>query len=293
MKMRKLIQAGFTLVEMIIVMVITGIIGGMVAVFLTAPIQQYMDIARRTELADSVDSALSRLMRDIRIAIPNSISAPTGSYVEFIPSKDGGRYRAHATGAGGCGAAGDALSFSPDAAAGDTCFEVVGRPISALATNDYLVVGSTQSDASLPYLTTVSGVLRSITASAVTGTTHSITLAGAALLPASAKLDNQRFQIVDGAQQAVTYACVPLPCGLNVSGNGSCTLTRYWRYGFGHPLPPIATAQSAVLADHVSACNFSFDVINQRNALLGITLQLTRANETVSLYQEIHVGNAP
>ncbi|MFA6013493.1 MAG: type II secretion system protein [Gallionellaceae bacterium] len=292
MKMRKLIQAGFTLVEMIIVMVITGIVGGMVAVFLTAPIQQYMDIARRTELADSVDTALFRLIRDIRIAIPNSISAPTGSYVEFIPGKDGGRYRAHAPGAGGCGAAGDALSFSPDVAAGDTCFEVAGRAI-PLASGDYLVVGSTQSDASLPYLTTASGVLRSITASAVTGTIHSITMAGAALLPASAKLDSQRFQIVDGAQQAVTYACVPLPCGLNASGNGSCTLTRYWNYGFSHPLPPITTGQSAVLADNVSACNFAYDVVNQRSALLGITLQLTQANETVSLYQEVHVGNAP
>ena len=40
---------GFTLVEMIIVIVITGIIGGIVAIFLRAPVQGYVDSARRAE----------------------------------------------------------------------------------------------------------------------------------------------------------------------------------------------------------------------------------------------------
>ena len=40
-------QRGFTLVEAVIVIVITGIIAAMVAVFVRTPIQGYVDSARR------------------------------------------------------------------------------------------------------------------------------------------------------------------------------------------------------------------------------------------------------
>ena len=87
-------QTGFTLVEMIMVIVITGIIGGIVAMFLKAPIQQYMDVARRAELTDIADTAVRRMARDVRTAVPNSVR-PQGqsTYVEFLPTRDGGRYR--------------------------------------------------------------------------------------------------------------------------------------------------------------------------------------------------------
>jgi MSHA biogenesis protein MshO len=38
---------GFTLVELVIVIVITGILSGMVAVFLRTPVQSYVDTAAR------------------------------------------------------------------------------------------------------------------------------------------------------------------------------------------------------------------------------------------------------
>jgi MSHA biogenesis protein MshO len=287
MQTRRFIQAGFTLVEMIIVMVITGIIGGMVAMFIKAPVQQYVDAARRAELTDIADTAFIRLARDIRTAVPNSVrvsgTCPT-CQVEFLPTKTGGRYRANAGVGIRCGAAtaaneGDALSF----AGADTCFEVIGSAVS-VTSNDYLVVGSTQSDAVPPYDTTAaSGVLRPITAS---GVVQTISLSGAQL-PAFAQLDSQRFQVIDGNQQAVTYACESP--GTNAAGDGTGVLRRYWHYGFAHALG----ATSAVLADSLSSCNFNYDIVNQRNALLAITLQFTKASETISLYQEIHVSNAP
>ena len=42
-------QRGFTLIEAIIVIVITGILAGMVAVFIRAPIDAYVDSARRAD----------------------------------------------------------------------------------------------------------------------------------------------------------------------------------------------------------------------------------------------------
>lgn len=265
-------QPGFTLVEMIMVIVITGIIGSMVAVFLRAPIQQYMDVARRAELTDIADTAFQRLSRDIRTAVPNSVSSPSATYVEFLPTITGGRYRA-TSGVGGCGATGNELTFASTPA--DTCFEVIGPTVS-VRSNDYLVVGSTQSDAGPAYdLNGASGVLRQIASS---GVVQTILFTSNNPLPAFAQLDSQRFQVVDGTQQAVTYACA------------GTQLIRYWRYGFAHIL---TGAQSAVLADNIGSCNFVYDIVNQRNGLVAITLQITKDGEQVNLYEEIHVNNAP
>src|SRR3989338_7274473 len=120
---------GFTLVEMIMVITITGIIGGIVAVFLNAPVQQYIDVARRAELTDIADTALRRVGRDLRLALPNSVrvagtcDGTATCFLEFLPTKGGARYRA--------GSGGDELDFS----AADTSFEVLG-PMPVFDAND-------------------------------------------------------------------------------------------------------------------------------------------------------------
>ena len=98
MRIDRKFQRGFTLVEMIVVIVITGIIGGVVAMFIRAPVQGYMDSARRAEMTDIADTALRRMARDIRTAVPNSVRIPVAAgstYIEFLPTKAGGRYRAN------------------------------------------------------------------------------------------------------------------------------------------------------------------------------------------------------
>jgi len=278
--MRALIkrQTGFTLVEMIMVIVITGIIGGMIAVFLKTPIQQYMDVARRAELTDIADTAVRRMARDVRTAVPNSVRV-TGvcpaCAVEFIPTKAGGRYRA------GTGGTGDMLLFGT----ADGSFEIVGTAIDFAAggSPDYIVVGSTQSDAVPPYDQSDAGVLRQYTGAAGEQTTVTF---NSTALPVWAELASQRFSVVDGAQQAVTYACEGASV---VDGNGVGQLVRYWNYGFTHT--PGSTR--AILADKVSDCEITYEVPNQRFGLLAVRLTLTSSGESVSLYNEIHVNNAP
>lgn len=276
-------QSGFTLVEMIIVIVITGIIGGIVAMFIKAPVQGYMDSARRAELTDIADTALRRMARDIRIAVPNSVrfSNCTVPCVEFIPTKDGGRYRAELRPDG----TGNVLTFG----AADGSFDIVGGAIDFVA-GDFIVVGSTQSDGSLPYdATTASGVLRATTLA--TGT-HTVVTMTATALPVTAALDSQRFDVVDGSQKAVTYSCSATgggACTTDANGNGTCQLIRNWNYGFN-----VAPAgSSAVLADKVSACSINYDLPNQRFGLVAIHLTLTSGYESISLYNEVHVNNAP
>jgi len=283
-------EFGFTLVEMIIVIVITGIIGGIVAVFLRAPVQGYVDSARRAELTDIADTAMRRMARDVRTAVPNSVrvAACAGTCVEFLPTKDGGRYRAQLRSDG----TGDVLKFGvPDGG-----FDIVGTPIN-FAANDFIVVGSTQSSGNPPYDQASTGVLRAY-AGAVGAPQPTVNFTSTAL-PVWAELPSQRFYVVDGAQQAVTYACVTADgsaCAIDppINGNGTCRLMRYWGYNFnGAQVNPPAVGTSAILAGNVSACAIVYDLPSQRFGLLAVRLTLTSGGESVSLYNEIHVNNAP
>ncbi len=280
-------QSGFTLVEMIMVIVITGIIGGMVAMFMRAPVQGYVDSARRAEMTDIADTALRRIGRDIRTAVPNSVRlpAPGGSaYIEFLPAKAIGRYRADAPG--------DILDFT----IADTSFDILG-PQTTFAAGDQIVVGSTQSDGMPPYDTSASGVLR-VHSDVSLGAQSSVVLAaGARQFPAFAELPSQRFQVIDGAQQAVTYSCENGTAPVS-SGDGPLRLMRYWNYNFQKDQKTPAqvaalTHSEALLADKISACSFVYDTVNQRSGLVAITLEITRGGEHINLYHEVHINNAP
>ncbi len=277
-------QSGFSLVEMIMVIVITGIIGGMVAVFMKAPIQQYMDMTRRTDMTDVADTALRRISRDVRTAVPNSVriaGCGAAPCVEFLPTKDGGRYRANPPGTALTFGAGSSNPYS---------FAIVGSAINFSA-GDQIAIGSTQSDGNPPYNypTAASGVLRAYIGAA--GPQATVTFTNTAL-PIWAELPSQRFDVVDGNQQAVTYACVG--SGTDASGNGIGQLMRYWQYGFNATqVNPPAGGLSALLAKNVSGCSIDYNPINQRFGLLAVTLTLTTGGESISLYKEIHVSNVP
>jgi MSHA biogenesis protein MshO len=315
-------QNGFTLIELIMVIVITGILAGIVAIFIKTPVDQYLAIARRAAITDIADTAMRRMGRDIRTAVPNSVRLlETSTYLEFLPTGGdmvngvlqggGGRYRANATPAAftvprtdpcyqneltGDSNSTNALSFS----ATDSCFEILGPPIT-FTTGDMIVVGSTQSDGNLPYQAPSSaGSIRRayVGTIATTGTSIVVITPTVVVLPYSAMINpSYRFDIVPGSQQAVTYACENL--GTDGKGNGLGTLTRYWAYGFypAQPTPAAilasTTKSSAVLADKLSDCSFVYTGSDPRNALVAISLTITQGYESVSLYQEVHVNNLP
>lgn len=226
-------QAGFTLVELIMVMVITGIIAGVVAIFMKTPVNQYLDIARRAEMTDIADTALHRMARDIRTAVPNSVRLPVptdSTYIEFLPTKTGGRYRANPATAGAtqCGTlANDTLNFT----SADTCFEILGPAIDFTSVDDQIVVGSTQSNGNPPYqdptaaacgIPATTTCIRRPIAVAGLGIQQKVNMTSTYALPSFALLEGQRFEVVPGDQQAVTYACE------NIGGttDGTGTLTR-------------------------------------------------------------------
>ena len=258
---------GFTLLEMIVVIVIIGIIGVAVAIFIRRPIEGYIDAARRAELSDIADTALRRITRDLRTALPNSIRVDaTGKYIEYLQTSGGGRYRAEVDGGG----LGEPLVFS----APDTQFDVIG-PMPSFAAGDQIVIynlgpGTGSTDA-------YTGGNRSAFASAAAPI---VTIAAKQFPFAS---PGHRFQVV---QHPVTYACE------------AGVLRRYWGYAISpvQPVPP-AGGNNAVLATNVNdaTCRFSYATAGgtARTGVAAVTLEISQSGESVRLFQQVHVNNVP
>lgn len=281
---------GFTLAEMVIVIVITGIIGAVVAVFIRAPVQGYVDMVARAELADEADTVVRRMSRDLRLALPNSIRVTTSAttvFLELLLTRTGGRYLDEEDGVAG----GNILDFSN---AADISFRMVG-PLPAGASQqiqvgDQLVIynlGQGQADA---YCTGTSCNNRA----AITGIdagTRTIALDAnpfALQTPVILRSPGYRFQVVS---TPVTYAC-------NLTTGA---LTRYSGYGIQASQPsqpesaPLSSATQGLLASGITVCNFNYATLaNVRSALVGITLGMQRTGSgTVTLFHQVHVDNTP
>jgi MSHA biogenesis protein MshO len=270
---------GVTLIEMIVVIAVTGILGVAIAAFIRRPVEGYIDATRRAELSDIADTALRRVTRDLRIALPNSIrvtSAGGVTYLEYLQVSGGGRYRSDVD----SGGAGDPLSFTT----ADASFNVIG-PMPAMTAGDSIVVYNLNWD---PAIVTANAYVGDNRAAYASNTATTVTLAAAKLFPFASP--GKRFQVV---QHPVTYACDP------VGG----TLRRIAGYAIqaAQPnsvaAPPLSTApSSSLLATSITACSFTYVTgggVTQRTGVVSLTLQVEQAGEKVKLFQQAHVNNVP
>jgi MSHA biogenesis protein MshO len=270
---------GVTLIEMIVVIVITGILAAVVAIFIRRPVEGYIDAARRAELSDIADTALRRITRDLRTALPNSIRIATAggvTYLEYLQVSGGGRYRSDVDSSG----AGDPLNFS----AADSTFNVIG-PMPTMAAGDSIVIYNLNWD---PAIATSNAYVGDNRAAYASNTATTITLSAAKLFPFISP--GKRFQVV---QYPVTYACDP------VGG----TLRRIAGYAIQAAQPnnvaaaPLSTAPSnALLATSITACSFIYVAgsgITQRTGVVSLSLQVQQAGEQVRLFQQVHANNVP
>ena len=280
-------QAGVTLVEMIVAIVVLGVLVAITSMFVRTQIESYLDVARRAELADVADASMRRVMRELQSALPNSPRTPTAACVEFIPTKTGGRYRSESTGSAGS----DELRFD----AADTSFNMYG-PLSTLASQqiqagDLVAVynlGITGADAFNQDNTSRVSAAPVWNASAQE-TAISI---DSKLFPLPSP--NGRFQVIPGGEQVVAFVCAGV--GVSASGDGTGTLFRYARSlpypaPVACPIPPVATP---AMLTNVSNCSFSYSPgVGQRNGLVTVTLETRRAGETVRLSYQVNVANTP
>ena len=275
-----LAQRGFTLLEAVLVIVLTGVVAAMVGVFIRAPIDSYVDQARRAELTDTADTALRRMARELPAALPNSVRvAAGGKALEFIPVVDAGRYRAAPAADG----SGDFLDVD---SASDGSFEVIGPGVD-VASGDQLVV----YNLGLPGADAYSGESRralTSTGSALSSLTYAV---GGTQFPYASP--SHRFQVVG---TPVSYLCTD-------GAAGSGHLRRYSGYAIqaaqptsaaAAPLAALSGRHNALLAGQVESCSFDYEGTGSaRNALLTLTLKLSAAGESVTLLHQMHVDNSP
>lgn len=271
-------QRGFTLLEMVIAIVITGILGGMVAVFIKGSIDAYFDATRRAKLVETADTTLRRIGRDLRQALPNSIAVSNSAgrfYVEYVQVKGGGRYR-YAKDVG----TDDELAFD----AADASFDVLG-PMPAVAGGDRIVIGNLgQGSAGDVYAGNNIATVGSVGGSRVTLTAAKLFPVDSCTRDAAGRVSGCRFYVVDAP---VTYECDPV--------NGR--LRRYWGYALRTPVPapPAGGSSADLVAAGVTDCAFAMDAVATltRMGIISMRIQLSADNEHVPLFFQAHVSNVP
>ncbi|MEO8153962.1 MAG: type II secretion system protein [Rhizobacter sp.] len=275
------IQRGFTLIEAVIVIMLTGIVGAMVAVFIKQPIDAYVDQARRGEMSDEADTALRRMARELQTALPNSVRVnAAGTYLEFLPVRSAGRYRAAPDSATG---AGDFLDFT---SAADGSFEVLGPTVSASA-GDQLVVYNLGLIGADAYAGTSRRALAS-TGASLASLSYNV---GGTQFPYASP--NNRFHVVS---TPITYACSPI-------AGGAGKLRRYAGYAIqaaqpantaAAPLSGLSGVNNAQLSGSVAACAFTYNSTSSaRTAVVTLRLTLTRSGESITLLQQVFVESSP
>jgi len=274
-------SAGFTLVELVMVIVIIAILLPL-AVVIIKPIEGYIALDRRAELTDAADSALRLMAREIRAALPNSVRVnATNDAIEFINATDAGRYRLNGA------TANEVLNIGGP----DTEFDIVGsfsQTTPGVQAGARLVVYNL-GPGQAPY----DAYLAAGTSAVMTPSTTSITV-GAAGSGANANEQHitlgaahtftggstrQRIFLVDGA---ITYACA------------GTTLTRYSGYGFNAAItvPPVG-GSSATTATSATGCTFTYAAgTPTRAGLVTISLTLSSGGETVTMFRQVRVDNA-
>ncbi len=287
---------GFTLVELVVVIVVGAIIAATLAVFLKPALDAYLGSRTRSELSAQAGHAMQRMVRDLRVAVPNSVRSPSASCFETVPTTTGGRARKGPDtvndSAPGC-SPGATCSAPMDTGQALTAIDVL-TPLSATpAVGDWVVVdnqnpGDVYGGSNRAAITSVT------TPSAAYGRTR-LGFAGFALPPG---YDSARFVVVPSAQQAVFYVCAGADGTLDGNGNGRGTLVRLKAYGFNSTVPTAcpATTGGAVLATGVVSCRFLYSPnqgATQQNGFVSLQLELARNSERASLVMGAHVANAP
>ena len=280
-------QRGVTLVELVITIAVGSIVVAFMAMFIVTPMNAYSAQARRAELVDDADSALRLMGRDLRGALPASVRISTSGSItalELIGTVDGARYRD----AGPLTNATLDLDFTAADGAFATTVPFTQLTLPWSSSTHYLSVynvGVPGADAySMANVITPVGTTISIAAGS-SANENLVTLSPTFKFGFGSP--GKRVYLVNGP---VSYLC----------DTTAKTLRRYSGYSIASTQATSSAtlvssgATAATVAADVGACQFVYSSgTAQRNALVTLTMQLTRSGESVQLLQEVQLANSP
>lgn len=260
---------GFSLIELVIVLVVMSVIGvGLVSLY-TGSIQQYLDATRRAEMTASARLALERMGREIRNALPNSVRVSSdNNCVEFRPILTGALY-----------------SELPTTSAGTT-----------ITASAFTLPAGNWSVSVMPLLTSDGS------ASDMYG---SAPLATAGIASVSAPDSNNQVTITLTAAHRFPRTSPTHRLFVVGSATSFCVSTdgavrRYQGYA-STVVQPLASALSngQLLAEHVRTSDTSNSVFRyfpgslERNAVLDLSLLLQLGDESLRYAHEVQIRNVP
>lgn len=289
-------EEGFTIIELVIVVVISSIVAGLIGSFVKRPLEGYMDLERRATLVNVAESAIQRMARDIRATLPNSLRVSVDSRsLEILHLADGARYRANP----GTNDPNNDHTAATDwlDVTGDSQFNILGRFSNldfsygtALDAGHRITIYNTSSNVYSDAATDADPGVITPSATTITisndGDEDGIALSSSFDFLLSSP--RQRLYLVD---TPVSYLC----------NLGSEEIRRYASYSIASTQPtdpsvaPLnAAGSSSLVTNRVGACEFTYDPgTPSRAGLITIDLTLTEDGEQVRLFEQVHVDNTP
>lgn len=263
-------NSGFTLVELILVIVLLGIVGVTITTLYSKTIQGYLEGEARITMSATARQSLDRVGREVREAMPASVRVnATQDCVEFVPIVGATRYINLPT-----TQPQNTLTFvEPDAS----------TEISGLNTTNLYVMVIPLNQNEVYNTSGHFGQIASFTKLGGNETQANLTA-------------NTRFNR-KSPQQRLFF--VRQPVSICVTGGN---LNRYTNYGFNIAQPAIGAMGAATLLLNRLLLNNNGTPINpfsyspgtlSRSGLLLINFVVEGRNESINLEHEVHVRNIP
>ena len=284
-------NAGFTLIELVIVMTIVAIVAVFMVFFLTTPVESYFAQTRRADLVDSADRILRNVATDVHTALPNSIRESAGGGVvalELLATSGMARYY----GAGDKQYLGGAQQLAEELSIGaaDQSFYALDL-FNPGAAGGYLAIDNQAPP--LAYtagagVMTPPGTLIQINAVGATGEDRVQFPTAPGMKFSNGSLTHSVF-VISGP---VSYLC----------DTGAQTLTRYSAYTPAAVQPSTgaqllaAGATASLVARNVSACTVTLvpaPASNKFNQLVILDITLANSGEILQVFHEVATEYVP
>jgi len=258
-------QVGFTLIELVTVIVVLGILSVGLSSFLKFGAQIFVDATDRDKILSSARFAIERLNRELRGAVPNSARvSSSGACLEFTPITHSFVYID--------------IPVSPEADSATATLVPTNNSFTAVEANNYSVVVYPLNSNEV-YQTLLNKVfpLKSGDFSSSL-TPHILTF----------------FNDISFANDSTTQRLFIMDSSVMYCYENDNELVRYNVDGHNDDGTITGRSNREFMAEDLSAVTFTAGTATRlRNGTIGINFQFSRNNEVINFNNEVQVPNVP